>query len=397
MDFEGLRRLGRLAAWRRWTLASFLARLPVTMTLLALVLAGHEATGSLAIGAQLAGVATVVTGLAAPWRGRRLDARELRGGVQRACAAAAVVLFAQAVAVGTGMPLAVLFALAAAQGVTLAAVSGGYRALLAAVVPRADLARANAVEAVFVEVAFVSGPALAGMLAFAVGAVGVLVAMGAAAAASVLAAAGLPRMEPPEERVAAAPWRAPGVWPVYAIAFALGVAVGLFESALPARVSDLGYAAASAGPLLALLAGGSGVGGVVATLRNDGARRPRLQAVVLLAAFGLLLVPAALSGSVLLLGAALFVAGVPIAPLNALGAMLLQESVPAGRQAEGFAVYIAAILFGAGAGQIVTGLVLDRVGPQALLLGCAAIPVLLALVVAQRGVRARRLRAAASS
>nr|MBA2577732.1 hypothetical protein [Euzebyaceae bacterium] len=83
----GLRDLARQRLWRRWTLASFLARLPGTMTLLALVLAGEEATGSLAVGAQLAGVATVVAGVAAPWRGRRLDRAELRGGLQRACLA----------------------------------------------------------------------------------------------------------------------------------------------------------------------------------------------------------------------------------------------------------------------------------------------------------------------
>jgi hypothetical protein len=77
----GLRALAAQPLWRRWTLASFLARLPTTMTLIALLLAGQQATGSLAAGAQLAGVATAVTGLSATWRGRRLDRVGLRAGL----------------------------------------------------------------------------------------------------------------------------------------------------------------------------------------------------------------------------------------------------------------------------------------------------------------------------
>lgn len=396
MDLSGLRRLGRQRPWMRWTLASFLARMPITMTLIALVLAGEKATGSLAIGAQLAGVATVVSGLSAPLRGRQLDARELRRGLQVACLAGGLVLLGQAAAVAASAPVAVLFVLAAVQGVALSAVSGGYRALLPAVVPRADLARANAVEAVFIEVAFVAGPALAGMLALALGPVGALVAMAVSAFFSAVVAAGLPTLHPPEERAGARPWRVPGVLPVYGVAFSLGITVGLFESALPARAAELGYAAASAGPLLALLAAGSGIGGLVATMRDDGARRERLQAVVLLAGFGLLLVGPAATGSVVLLAVALLLAGVPIAPLNALGAMLLHETVPPGRQAEGFAAYVASIMLGVGAGQILTGFLLGPLGAQGVLYACVGIPVLIATVVAQRAWRARRLRAAAA-
>lgn len=391
MDISGLARLARQPRWRWWTLASLLGRLPVTMSLIALVLAGERATGSLAIGAQLAGVATICAGVAAPWRGRRLDGRELRRGLQVACLSGGAVLLAQTVAVAA--PVAVLFALAAAQGLALAAVPGGYRALLPAVVPEEDVSRANAVEAVSIEVAFVTGPALAGILALVLGPVGVLVAMACCTFASAAVAFTLPTVHPPEERTGATPWRSPGVLPVYVVAFSRGLTVGLFESAVPPRADELGYAAASAGPLLALLAAGSGVGGVIATLRNDGARRARLQAALLLGAFGLLLVPAASSGSVVLLGAAMFLAGIPIAPLNALGAMLLQHNVAPGRHAEGFAAYSAAIVIGVGIGQVLTGLLLDRAGAQALLYACAAVPVAMSLVVVQRALRARRLRA----
>jgi MFS family permease len=377
----GLSGLLRQPLWRRWTLASFLARLPNTMTLLALILVGEALTGSTAVGAQLSGVAIASSGLAAQWRGRRLDRFELRSGLQRACLATSAVMAGIAVAFALDAPLWVLFALAVLQGVAFAAVSGGYRALLVPCVPPADLPRANAMEAVFVEVAFVAGPALAGALAYLVGPLGVLIAMSVSVAASALVARGLPRLEPPAERPPAAPWRAPGALAVYLLALAVGVSLGMFESALPARVGDLGMRTASAGFLLTLVAAGSGVGGIVSTMLPDPVGRARLRAMGLLLAFGVLLVPAALLGSVPLLAVALFLCGIPIAPLNALAALLLQHAIPAGRQAEGFAVYIAAILLGAGLGQSVTGQLLDQLGAQVLLLASAVAPMLTALTM----------------
>lgn len=377
----GLRDLARQRLWRRWTLASFLARLPGTMTLLALVLAGEEATGSLAVGAQLAGVATVVAGVAAPWRGRRLDRAELRGGLQRACLATGAVFLAQALALALDAPVWALFALAAVQGVAFAAISGGFRALLVPVVPPEDLARANTMEAVFVEVAFVAGPTLAGLLGLVVGARGVLLAMAAASFASILVARRLPRLQPAVGRPSAAPWRVPAARAVFGLGLSLGVCVGLFESALPARAAELGFQAASGGLLLAFTSIGSAAGGLFAAGQRDALAHVRGQACALLVAFALLLVPVAAAGNVWWLGAALLLAGVPIAPLNALGSLVLQQAVPPGRQAEGFAVYIAAILVGAGLGNGLTGLLLDDIGAQALLLLSVVLPLAAAAAV----------------
>src|ERR671939_41444 len=76
-------------AWRRWTAASGLSRLPAAMAPLALVIAGQYATGSFADGAVLAGVYAFTEALAAPILGRRLDRRELRSGLRRALGGAA--------------------------------------------------------------------------------------------------------------------------------------------------------------------------------------------------------------------------------------------------------------------------------------------------------------------
>ena len=386
----GLIELVRQPQWRRWTLASFLGRLPLTMTLLALVLVGEQVTGSLAVGAQLAGVATLTAGIAAPLRGRQLDRGGLREGLRNAALLTAAVLFAQVVAVLAGWPLAVLYVLAAAQGASFAALSGGYRALLVPVVSAEDLPRANTLEAVFIEVAFVAGPSLAGILALLVGPVGVLLAMAGAALASALLVMTLPAVPGAGEHSDAAPWRAPGAAAVYLLALVMGVTVGLLESALPARAEELGTAAASAGPLLALTAAGSAVGGIFAALRADHRRHQARVAVALLVLFGVLLAGLAASGSIVMLAVLLFAVGVPIAPLNALGSLRLQDTVPARRLGEGFAVYTAMILVGAGIGQSITGQLLDTVGARALLVGCGIAPVAAAAVVAAVVLRRRR-------
>ena len=263
-----------------------------------------------------------------------------------------------------------------------AALSGGFRALLVPVVPPTDLPRANALEAVFIEVAFVSGPAVAGLVALVAGASGVLLAMAAAVLAAAAVARTLPPLEPSGAGSIASPWRTPGAKPVYALALAIGLCIGLIEAAIPARVDELGTAATSSGLLLALIALGSGVGGLAVGGRlglDVDARRP---AAVLLALLGALIVPTALADSIPGLALALLLLGAPIAPLNALGAIVLQSRVPTGRQAEGFAVFTAAILVGAGAGQSVAGQLLDRVGSQPLLAAAAAVPLLTAAVLA---------------
>jgi MFS family permease len=386
----GLSALVRQPLWRRWTLAAFLGRLPMTMTLLALVLVGKEVSGSLAVGAQLAGVATVTAGLAAPLRGRQLDRGGLRVGLQRAAVITGVVLLAEAGAAVAGAPLAVFYGLAALQGVALAALSGGFRALLVPVVPPEDLPRANTLEAVFIEVAFVAGPSLAGVLALLVGPVGVLFAMAAAAFGSAWLTGGLPDVEPSEHGIAAAPWRAPGAKPVYLLAFAMGMSLGLLESAVPARAEALGMAAASAGPLLALVAIGSAVGGLFAATRRDQGRHQVRIAVALLVVLGALNLAVAAAGGIVTLGIWLLLLGAPIAPLNAIGAMRLQATIPPTRLGEGFALYTSMILVGAGIGQSITGQALDNVGAQALLAAAGVVPAAAAVAITAVVLRGRR-------
>jgi hypothetical protein len=298
-----------------------------------------------------------------------------------------------AVAASTGAPVWVLGVLAAAEGAASAAVLGGFRALLVPTVSAEEIEPANALDAVFVEVAFVAGPAVAGAAALVVGPIGVLVLQAAAFAIAALLLGGLPTRPPaPDLDLAgAAPLRTRGARSIYLLAFGPGLALGAWEASMPARLDAFGWEPASAGPLLALTALGSGLAGVAVANMRDPLRRGRALAAALLAVFALSFVPTAVAGSVAVLAVALFVVGVPIAPLNALAGLAIQRIVAEPRQAEGFSLYPAMILIGAGTGQAVAGVALDLVPPATFILVIALVPLALTMAVLAAILRRRAL------
>lgn len=382
-DVSPLRGLLRRPLFRRWAAANLFARLPLTMNLLVLVLVGEAVTGSLATGATLAGILTFTTGALAQPRGRLLDRTDLRAGVRRDLVLSAATVLAMVAAVLLQTPIWVLGLLAAAEGVATAAVLGGFRALLVPAVPAEDIEPANALDAVFVEVAFVAGPAVAGAAALIVGPVGVLVLQAAAFAVSAWLTGALPTRMPMADvtQSGPAPVRTRGAGSVYVLGLGLGLTLGGWEATMPARLESFGFEPATAGPLLAFTALGSGLAGLVAANQRDPLRRGRMMAAILLLAFGVAMVPTAVAPTLVLLAAALFAVGVPIAPLNALAGLTLQRTVAAPRQAEGFSLFPAVILIGAGAGQALTGQLLRAVTPAAMISGLTLIPMVLGVAV----------------
>jgi MFS family permease len=373
----------RNPSFRRWAVANLFARLPLTMNLLALVLVGELITGSLATGATLSGILTITSGLLAQPRGRRLDKVELRAGLRRDLVLSSVGMAGIALAAGVAAPVWVLGVLAGVQGVVSAALLGGFRALLVPAVSAEEIEPANALDAVFVEVAFIAGPAVAGAAALVIGPVGVVVLQAVSFLAAALMVGSLPARPPAADlsRAGPAPLRTRGALSVYLLAFGPGLALGGWEASVPARLETFGWEPAAAGPLLALAALGSGLAGLVAANLRDPLRYGRALAAVLLFVFALSFAPTAVATSVLVLAAGLFVVGVPIAPLNALASLSLQRIVAEPRQAEGFALYPAMILIGAGSGQAIAGVALRVLSPAAFMLLLAAVPAALAVVV----------------
>lgn len=372
-------------------MANLFVRLPLTMTLLALVLVGEAVTGSLATGATLAGILTVTSGVLAMPRGRQLDRQELGRGLRRDLLLSAAGMLALAAAAWVGAPVWVLGVVAAAVGVASAALLGGFRALLVPTVSAEEIEPANALDAVFIEVAFVAGPAVAGAAALVVGPIGVLLLQAASFVVAALLLRGLPTRSPVVDIAGAgpAPLRTRGAVSVYLLAFGPGLALGAWEASMPARLASFGWEPAAAGPLLALAALGSGLAGLVAANLRDPLRYGRVMAAALLGVFAVTFVPTALAGSVAVLAVAIFAVGVPIAPLNALAGLAIQRIVPEPRHAEGFALYPAMILIGAGSGQALAGVALDVVTPASFVLGLALVPAVLALAIVVALVRRR--------
>ncbi|MEE8600009.1 MFS transporter [Euzebya tangerina] len=388
-----LKRLFGQPLFRRWAVANLLARLPLTMNLLVLVLVGEALTGEVSTGATLAGGATFAAGATAQWRGRRLDRVELNRGLRTDLGWSSVALAALAGAAVMGAPVPVMLGLAVLLGVAFAAILGGFRALLVQAVPDDDIEAANAMDAVFVEVAFVVGPALAAILALLIPPAGLLLLMSATFLLAVPMTAGLPTREPVAggvDPVGPAPLFTHGATPIYLLGLAAGLVLGSFESLIPARVESFGFSAESAGPFLALTALGSGIAGVVAANQSNQLRRGRLYAAALLGLLSLFFLPVAFAGQLWVLGIGMFLLGVPLAPLNALGSLALQRIVAQQRQAEGFSMYTATILIGAGSGQFLVGFLLPRSTPEALLASLVAVAGVIALAILGAAMLRRR-------
>lgn len=388
-----LRRLFRRPLFIRWAVANLFARLPLTMTLLALILLGEQVSGSLATGALLAGITTTSSGLAAQWRGRRLDRGDLRAGLRRDLLVSAGVIASMSAAAALGAPVWALAIMAGVHGVVSAAVLGGFRTVMVLCVPESDIEPANAIDAVFVEVAFIAGPALAGTLGLFVDATGILLVMSGAFLVGAWLLGFLPTRRPVDDRTppGPAPLFTRGATPVYLLVFGVGLFLGGWEASIPARIEAFGMDPASAGPLLALTALGSGLAGVAATNLQDPLRYGRLFGAALLVSFGLLFLPTAATTTPVLLGVALLLFGMPIAPMNALAGLAFQRTVAVPRQAEGFSLYPAMILIGAGLGQATSGLLLEMMTPQRLISLLAVGPIVLGTVVFAAAVRRRVL------
>ncbi|MCM2576471.1 MFS transporter [Streptomyces sp. MTZ3.1] len=153
-----------------WLFGALTARAGDEMSGPALTLAGLAVTGSAAEASSLLAGLTIAAALGGPVLGVLLD-RAVRPG---RLLAAALALYATGLAVavaGLGhLPIAAVVAVAVVTGLAGPALSGGWTAQLARVVPQGRRARANALDAMTFDVAGLVGPALAGVTAEALGA-----------------------------------------------------------------------------------------------------------------------------------------------------------------------------------------------------------------------------------
>jgi hypothetical protein len=157
-----------------------LARLPIGMTALALLLAVQRESGSFAEAGAASAAFSIALAATAPVRGSGVDRRGAPAALLRYGVAHPVALLACVGAVLGGLPFAVVLLLAAAAGGTFPPVGSVVRSLWGVLFDdEADRTTAYALDAVLTELAFIGGPLF----------VGLAVTVASPAAAVVLAAA----------------------------------------------------------------------------------------------------------------------------------------------------------------------------------------------------------------
>ncbi|MDP9416651.1 MAG: MFS transporter [Actinomycetota bacterium] len=363
-----------------------LARLPIGMTGLGLLLLVQQETGSFAWGGAVSGAYSAALAVASPLRGTAVDRRGPAAVLRAHGAVYPLALLATVAAALAHLPAPVLLVLAALSGAAFPPVGALVRSLWGLLFEDdADRATAYALDAVLIELAFVGGPLLVGVAvalgspALAVGLSAALVAFGSL----LLARAEVTARLVPHSDAPRAPLRAPLLSaPVRELLLAMvlfGIAFGATEVAVAAYAVDE-RAKHLAGPILATWAAGSVIGGLAYGARDWGApahrQYPWLVGLLGLAFLLPLAAPNPVSLAVLLL-----VAGAAIAPFSACNSALLARVAPPGASTATFAWSGSCIVAGAATGIGVAGWLVDDVGTTASFLLAAAAG-LLALAVA---------------
>jgi MFS family permease len=367
---------------------SIVARLPLTMLSIGLLVHARHLTGSFAAAGVVTGAYAVSLGVGGPLLGKLVDRRG-QTLVLVASAAVAAVLLGAVAALPTGTSAAVLVALACAIGLSSPPLGACVRTLFPGLLGDTVAVRsAYAADASASELTWIAGPPLALGLGAAWSTGAALAAAGVILIAATVAFAVQPASRSWRPAPSAGPrprggsLQTPAMRTLVVVLVAVGVLFGAVEVAVTAATDALGSTAA-AGPLLGVWGAGSLVGGVLASRYGGAAPGAATLTLVLVAlTIGHLGLTAA-AGSVLALAAVLLVAGAAIAPTYATVYAMVDDAAPAGTVTEAFAWLATAIAIGTSAGAASAGALADHAGPVAAfaLAGAAgAAAVLLALL-----------------
>jgi predicted MFS family arabinose efflux permease len=345
-----------------------LARLPMAMMTLGIVLLVTAVSGSYALAGQVSAAYVIGNAVVAIPHGRLAD----RLGqtpvlyVDAVLFALTTGLLVQAASHEWATPWPHVWA--ALAGAAQPQVGSMVRARWAHVV-RSERERhtAFAVEAVGDEVVFVTGPALVTFLStLRAPETGLLAALVVGTVGPALLAAQR-RTAPPRHPVdrtdtsLAMPWGR--LLPIATAAVAMGALFGALEVATVAAADDAGHKAAS-GVLLAVFSFGSMIAGLVAgAIHWPWPDHRRFQVGIGLLSGAIVTLP--FVGPLVLLGALLLVIGLTLAPTLIAVVSLLEASTPRARLTEAMAVFQTGISAGLAPGAWVAGVVADDTGGSA--------------------------------
>ena len=351
-----------------FSLAGLVARLPISMISLGIVLLVSTRTGSYSFAGTVSASFLIANAGFAVLQARLVD----RLGQHRVLPIATVVfvvgLLALMAAVESDAPPPWPHLLAAVAGAGMPQIGSCVRARWAHVVAnKAQLQTAFAFEAVADETVFIVGPALVTVLATTVHP---LAGLGAAVVAAVVGTSVLVsqrRTEPPPSGRPARHGGGPMPWrvlvPLAASGFTMGMLLGGAEVATVA-FSDEHGATALSGLMLALWALGSLISGAVTgalALQAAPATRFRWGMLGLTA----LMVPLPFVDGFVTLALFLFLSGFAVSPTLIASLAWVEEVVPASRLTEGITLFITGLGAGVAPGAAVVGRVVDLSGASA--------------------------------
>jgi MFS family permease len=341
--------------------AAVLARLPIGIDTLAMVLFTRAQTGSFAAAGLVAAAFGLGSGTTSPIQGRLID-RYGHARVMLPLAALHAASLGALVALGlSGAPTAALVACGLAAGASIPPVGSVVRPLLPELLGNdpALLPTAYAVDGIAIEMVFVTGPLLtAAIVSVGSPAIALLVSCGfVLAGTTLLVTAPASRAWRPSvsdgERHFLGALGSPGVRTLVTACAPIGFALGATEVTMTAFASAHGSRAA-AGVLMALWATGSGLGGLAYGGREHGLA-PAARWLWLAVAFPACSVPLALATSIPVMAPLALLAGLCLAPLLAAANQLIGDVAPPGAVTEAFAWPITAIALGASAGSASAG------------------------------------------
>lgn len=360
------RRVLALPGALAFSLSGLIARLPISMVSLGIVLLVSTRTGSYALAGAISASYLIAHAVFAIFQGRLVDRRG-----QSRVLPWTILLFAVALAllmwaVESDWPTPVPHLFAALAGAALPQVGSSVRARWSHVVAdKQQLQTAFAFEAVVDEAVFMLGPTLVTLLATAVHP---LAGLGTAVVAGLIGTFVLAAQrgtEPPAQRsnIADSPaspmgWRV--LAPLVVASFGLGMLFGGAEVSTVAFAEELGHKAA-AGPLLGIWALGSLLSGLITgavSWQAPHATRFRWGMLSL----ALLMTPLPYVDSFLMMGGLLFVAGFAISPTLIASVAWVEETVPVSRLTEGISFMITGLAAGVAPGAAFTGIAIDRYG-----------------------------------
>jgi MFS family permease len=339
--------------------SSIIARLPLAMFSIALLVNAQHQTASFTMAGIVSGAYALAGAFSGPVLGRLVDRFAQTAVLICGATVTALALIATGL-LPHGAPAGLLIVLAATAGLATPPLEACVRSLLPAIVSDASaLPALYALESTVLELTFVLGPPLALGLGTVWSTGAALAVSGVVMLAGTLMFAVQPasrrwRPEPAQPRPRGGSLRSPAIRTLVLILLGTGAVYGATEVGVTAAVRALGTTAAG-GPLLALWGFGSLLGGIAATRLGGGARRASGLTVLLAAlavGHGALVL---VTGSIAAIGAVITLAGATIAPTEATISAMVDRAAAAGARTEAFSWLFTASLVGAALGSAVAG------------------------------------------